>query len=144
MRRRLLLGKSSWEVVAGGGPVYRNFRGTPVRLECSGVCWMRKRELIPAAENFWVDRESGPRMLVKHFGCIEPTREPGTGNPIKTGLGGEIVERYSAPGLIFCVHSGPSASDLGVSMCSPGGWIGSRSVATELRTLKGTPHRQAI
>jgi len=136
-------GKSSWEVAKL--EVDRStviFEGTPVRLELQWrLLDAKEGELIPAAENSGSDRDRGPRMLVTFRVHRTYKGDPGPEIQIKTGLGGGDCGAVFAPGLTYLVFtSGPSASDLGVSMCSPGGWIGSRSVATELRYLRKERH----
>jgi len=49
------------------------------------------------------------------------------------------VERIRSRADLFGVHYGPSASD-GSQHVQPRGWIGSRSVATELRYLRKERH----
>lgn len=64
------------------------------------------------------------------------------GNPtseiqIKTGFGGGDCGAVFSTGLSYLVFaSGPSADDLGVSMCSPGGWLGDTRLETNFRYLR--------
>lgn len=113
------------------------FEGKPERFELQwNVLNAKDGELI-SAENFGAKRDEGPRMLVTfqvqraYKGDLTPQIQ------IKTGLGGGDCGAVFAPGLTYLVFaSGPSASDLRVSMCSPGGWIGGSTVGTELRYLR--------
>jgi len=114
------------------------FEGKPERFELQwNVLNAKEGELI-SAENSGAKRDQWPRMLVTfrveraYKGDLRPQVQ------IKTGLGGGDCGAVFAHGLTYLVFaSGPSARDLAVSMCSPGGWIGGGStVATELRYLR--------
>jgi len=113
------------------------FEGKPERFELRwNVLSAKEGELI-SAENSGANRGEWPRMFVTfrvqrgYKGDLRPQIQ------IKTGLGGGDCGALFAPGLTYLVFaSGPTADDLGVSMCSPGGWVGSSTVATELRFLR--------
>ena len=51
--------------------------------------------------------------------------------------GGDCGARFS-PGIAYLVYAyGPDMEHLSVSLCSPGGWVESESVAPDLRFLRG-------
>jgi hypothetical protein len=53
--------------------------------------------------------------------------------------GGDCGARFET-GLNYLVYAyGPSPAELGVDMCSPGGWLGSNYIAPELRQLRKEP-----
>jgi hypothetical protein len=113
------------------------FEGTPERFELQwDVLDAKEGELIPA-EDSGAKRAQWLRMLVTFRVQKAYKGELGPEIQIHTGLGGGDCGAVFAPGLTYLVFAGgPSASDLGVSMCSPGGWIGASTVATELRYLR--------
>jgi hypothetical protein len=131
-------GKSALELAklqAEGATVI--FEGTPERFELQwSVLRSKVGELIPA-ESPDERRDRGPRMLVTfrvgraYKGSLEPKVQ------ISTGLGGGDCGARFAPGVTYLVYAfGPSLHELGVSMCSPGGWIGGNNVAADLRYLR--------
>lgn len=131
-------GKNSWEVVkleADGSGVI--FEGTPERFELQwDVLNGNTGELI-SAENGAARRDHWQGMLVTFRVQKAYKGNLGPEIQVKTGLGGGDCGAIFDPGLNYLVFaSGPSASDLEVSMCSPGGWIGGSSVAVELRYLR--------
>jgi len=132
-------GRNAWEVArleADSSTVV--FEGTPEHLELRWSLWSAKAgELIPAAEDPGATSYRWPRMLVTFRVQRAYKGDLGQEIQIATGLGGGDCGAVFTPGLTYLVFaSGPTARDLGVSMCSPGGWAGSSSVATELRLLR--------
>jgi hypothetical protein len=131
-------GKNSWALAkleASGTSVI--FEGMPERFEVQwNVLNAKEGELISSEDS--ADKYSHlPGMLVTFRVQRTYKGDLGPEIQIKTGLGGGDCGAVFAPGLTYLVFaSGPSVADLGVSMCSPGGWIGSPSVATELRYLR--------
>jgi hypothetical protein len=131
-------GKNTWELAkleADGTSVI--FEGMPERFEVQwNVLNAKEGELISSEDS--ADKYSHlPGMLVTFRVQRAYKGELGPEIQIKTGLGGGDCGAVFAPGLTYLVFaSGPGVADLGVSMCSPGGWIGSQSVATELRYLR--------
>jgi hypothetical protein len=131
-------GRNSWEVAnleATGSTVI--FEGTPERFELQWDVLNGKAGELISAEDGAAKRDHWPVMLVTFRVQKAYKGDLGPEIQIKTGLGGGDCGAVFAPGLIYLVFaSGPSASDLGVSMCSPGGWIGGISVAADLRYLR--------
>ena len=130
-------GKSPWEIAklqADGATVI--FEGIPERFELQwSVLQAKVGELTPA-ENPGEKSDGWPRMLVTFR--VERAYKGGLGSKIQlsTGLGGGDCGARFAPGVTYLVYAfGPSLQQLGVSMCSPGGWIGDSGVATDLRYL---------
>jgi hypothetical protein len=59
---------------------------------------------------------------------------------LHTGLGGGDCAAIYATGVNYLVYASDSRpGELGVSMCSPGGWIGDDRVATNVRYLRKEP-----
>jgi hypothetical protein len=113
------------------------FEGTPERFELNWSLLKAKEGELTSAENPGVAVNDRPRMLVT-FRVQRPykgdlVREV----QISTGLGGGDCGAVFAPGLTYLVYAGgPGFRGLGVSMCSPGGWIGNSIVDTDLRYLR--------
>jgi hypothetical protein len=131
-------GKNSWEIAkSGAATASAIFEGTPERFELRwGVLEAKPEDLI-SADSPNEGHDVSPRMLVTfrvqraYKGDLRPTVQIGT------GLGGGDCGAQFAPGLTYLVYaSGPSAHELGVSMCSPAGWIGSSDEAINLRFLR--------
>jgi len=131
-------GKTRWEVSkleATGSTVI--FEGTPERFEFQWSLLNAKEGELVSAEDFGVRSDAGPRMVVTFR--VQRTYKGNLGPEVrlKTGLGGGDCGAVYAPGLSYLVFaSGPAASDFEVSMCSPGGWIGSSTVDSELRYVR--------
>jgi len=131
-------GRNSWEVVkleTDGSDVI--FEGTPERFELQwDVLNSNTGELISAG-NGAAKRDHWQGMLVTFRVQRAYKGNLGPEIQVKTGLGGGDCGAIFDPGLNYLVFaSGPSASDLEVSMCSPGGWIGGSNVVVELRYLR--------
>jgi hypothetical protein len=131
-------GKNSWELAkleANDATVI--FEGIPERIELRwDVMEAQEGERI-SADNFGAKRNCGPGMLLTFR--VQKAYKGGLGSAvqIKTGLGGGDCGAVYDPGLTYLVFArGKSLTDLEVSMCSPGGWVASSSVATELRYLR--------
>jgi hypothetical protein len=114
------------------------FEGTPVRFE---VKWRllsaKDGELIPA--DFFSSKSLGddPGMVVTFR--VQRVYKGNLGSEVQvhTGTGGGDCGATYATGLNYLVYGyGSSPDQLAVSMCSPGGWIGSNEVATDLRYLR--------
>jgi hypothetical protein len=130
-------GKSGWEQAkldANDATVI--FEGVPVRAELQ---WdlLQAQEGARISANAFSDRACEPRMLVtfrvqrSYKGALGPTVQ------IKTGLGGGDCGAVFDTGLTYLVFGdGTNLSDLNVNMCSPGGWVESPFVATELRYVR--------
>jgi len=131
-------GKNNWELAKleteGAAAI---FEGTPVRFDLVwNVLTAKVGELIPSQIDSrgpadWPSMAVTFRVLRAYKGDLGPEVT------IKTGLGGGDCGAVFAPGLTYLVFAGRSpAGVLGVSMCSPGGWIGSANAAVELRCLR--------
>jgi hypothetical protein len=131
-------GKSDWELAkleANAATVI--FEGIPERLELQWDVMQAQEGARISADNLGAKPSCGPMMLVTfrvqraYKGALGPTIQ------IKTGLGGGDCGAVFDPGLTYLVFAdGTSLNDLYVSMCSPGGWIASSNVATELRYFR--------
>ncbi len=114
------------------------FEGTPVHFELKwDLLSAKDGELIPTDIFSPSDWSGMPSMVVtfrvqrKYKGTLGPEVE------LQTGLGGGDCGAVYSPGLKYLVYAGgPSLDQLGVSMCSPGGWIGDGAVETDLRYLR--------
>ncbi len=113
------------------------FEGTAERLELQWDALQAPEGARISATALGGKHGWGPYMLVTfrvsrtYKGALGPTVQ------IKTGLGGGDCGAVYSPGLTYLVFgNGPSLGDLGVGMCSPGGWIASPSLAAELRYLR--------
>jgi hypothetical protein len=133
-----LHGKTRWELARleqEGSTVI--FEGTPERFELQwSLLKAKEGELIPVESQFEKPGE-GPRMLVTFRVQKSYKGDLGTEIQINTGLGGGDCGVVYSPGLTYLVFAGRSiAGGLWVSICSPGGWVESSGVATELRYLR--------
>jgi hypothetical protein len=132
-------GKTPWDLAKleadGTGAI---FEGVPVRFDLQwGGLAAKDGELIPS--DFPIQNAGDwPRMIVTfrvqkaYKGNLGPDVE------IVTGLGGGDCGAHYETGLTYLVYAASNGSQkLGVSMCSPGGWIASSRVAADLRYLRG-------
>ena len=113
------------------------FEGTPEHIEMQWRLLSAKEgDLIPA--NLMEGTMSnGPRMVVTFR--VQRTYKGDLRQEVQigTGLGGGDCGARFAPGLTYLVYAfGPNLRELSVSLCSPGGWIGSSDVAADLRYLR--------
>jgi hypothetical protein len=131
-------GKNNWEIAKlRAKSSFAIFEGTLGHIELKwGLLDAKEGELVPADTS----AEAGnnrPRMVATfqvrraYKGDLGPKIE------IVTGLGGGDCGAQFATGLTYLVYAyGPSLNHLHVSMCSPGGWIESSGLATDLRYLR--------
>jgi hypothetical protein len=131
-------GKNNWEIAKleeKGSAVI--FEGTPLRFETQWrLLGTSDGEWIPATNPFAGPNE-WPRMLVTFRVEKAYKGDFGPEIQVKTGLGGGDCAAVFATGVNYLVFGSRSAAgDLVVSMCSPGGWMGSSAAATELRYLR--------
>lgn len=114
------------------------FEGTPEHFE---VMW----SVLSAKAGAWIpienysrpDLSDSPKMIVTFR--VQRTYKGDLGQEIKiqTGLGGGDCGAVYAPGLTYLIFTrNPPSGVPGVSMCSPGGWIGNAHRAVELRYLR--------
>lgn len=113
------------------------FEGTPVRFDLQWDILDAKEGEVISAENPGVRRDQEPEMLLT-FRVIRAYKGDAEQEiQIKTGLGGGDCGAVFSTGLTYLVFANrASTGDLRVSMCSPGGWVGSKSIAAELRYLR--------
>lgn len=111
------------------------FEGIPERFEMQwGVLNAKEGELIPADSNDAGD--NFPHMLVRFRVQRVYKGDLGGEVQVRTGVGGGDCAARFAPGLTYLVYADGPSKQLGVSMCSPGGWIGSSQAAADLRYVK--------
>jgi hypothetical protein len=131
-------GRNAWEIAkleAARSVVI--FAGTPERFDLHWHLLRAKAGERISAEEGGSKHDNWPGMLITFRVTTSYKGTLGPEIQIRTGLGGGDCGAVYAPGLTYLVFAyGPSASDLGTGMCSPGGWIGSNFVATELRYLR--------
>jgi hypothetical protein len=113
------------------------FEGTPQRFELQwSLLDAKEGEMISAGTPGAASHE-WPRMLVTFLVQKAYKGDLGREVQISTGLGGGDCGAVFAPGLTYLVYAGGQGPHgLGVSMCSPGGWIGNGTVQTDLRYLR--------
>jgi len=115
------------------------FEGTPIKFELRwDLLDAKEGELIATDAFLWTSStERMPQMVVTFR--VERTFKANLGADVQvhTGLGGGDCGATYMPGLNYLVYAGgPTLDQLSVSMCSPGGWIGDTSIATDLRYLR--------
>src|SRR6202162_5677823 len=131
-------GRNNWEVakleVDGATAV---FEGTPERFENQwNILKAKDGERIPANELSSKPTQSGAMLVTfrvqrVYKGDLGPEIE------INTGFGGGDCGAVYALGVTYLIFANiTSAQHLGVSMCSPGGWIADGDVAAQLRYLR--------
>ena len=132
-------GKSDWDVaMLATEKTNFVFEGTPVRWELKWSL-LSAKDGEPIAADWFSQKDLGrdPRVAIT-FRVLRPYKGA-LGNEVTlyTGLGGGDCAATYATGLNYVVYAyGSNADDLGVSMCSPGGWTGSDRAATYLRYLR--------
>jgi hypothetical protein len=132
-------GRTAWETAekeAQGSTAI--FEGTPVRFEVQwDILSAKPGDPVSAdspASEAWTDRY--PRMRITFKVKKVYKGDAGTEVQVRTGMGGGDCGAQFATGLDYLVYAyGPSPAELAVSLCSPGGWLGSNYLATELRHL---------
>jgi hypothetical protein len=132
-------GKSGWEAAkldADNANVI--FEGVPEHFELQWKALNGKAgELVSADSDLGPGLNYGPAMLVTFR--LQTAYKGGLGREIqvRTGLGGGDCGATFASGLTYLVFAGQMKSgELEVSRCSPGGWVGSSDVGSELRYLR--------
>jgi hypothetical protein len=131
-------GKNTWEnAMQAADASAIIFEGTPVRFELKwDLLTAKEGDLIPV-EMYSKVADRDPHMVVTFR-----VQRAYKGNlpsevQVHTGLGGGDCGATYATGLEYLVFGGSSnPSELGVSMCSPGGWTGDHEVAADLRYLR--------
>ena len=113
------------------------FEGTPEHTELQWSLLNAKAgDFIPAnLAGGVINRD--PRVVVTFRVQRAFKGDLGPEVQVSTGLGGGDCGAVFAPGVTYLVYAGgPNLSELSVSRCSPGGWIGNSEVATDLRYLR--------
>jgi hypothetical protein len=131
-------GKSNWEAAKletdGSAAI---FEGTPEHFELMWSLLSAKPGELIATETEGPNPAEWPKMMVTFRVQRAYKGDSGPEIKIKTGLGGGDCGAVFAPGLTYLVFADRSPSGvLGVSMCSPGGWIAGTNAAVELRYLR--------
>ena len=132
--------KNSWEqarLEAQAATVI--FEGTPERREVRWSVLSEKEGELISADDPLQSATNWPRMIVTFQVRRAYKGDLGSEVKISTGFGGGDCGAGLPPGLTYLIYAKGSMSDLGISMCSPGGWIGNDNVATELRYLRHEP-----
>ena len=113
------------------------FEGTPEKFELQWSALNAKPgDLIPS-DVLSVSSRVAPRMLVTLR--VQRAYKGNLGSTVQvgTGLGGGDCATSLLPGLTYLIYAyGPTVGELRVSMCSPGGWTGDKSLAPYLRFLR--------
>lgn len=131
--------KNAWEnmrkAVDGYGVV---FEGTPTKFELRwNLLDAKEGELIATDAFLAPSLERQPEMVITFRVAKTYKGNLGPDVQVHTGLGGGDCGAVYMPGLNYLVYTGgPGLDRLDVSMCSPGGWLESTEVATDLRYLR--------
>ena len=131
-------GKNAWEVAKlNADKASVIFVGTPERIDIRWDLFNNKvGELISADSASSKSFRSWPGMLVTFRVQTSYKGNLGSEIQLNTGFGGGDCGAVYAHGLNYLIFaSGSSAEGLGVSMCSPGGWVGNDGLETKLRYL---------
>jgi len=114
------------------------FEGTPTKFELRwDLLDAAEGELVAADAFSTTSMRRMPHMVVSFH--VEKSYKGNLGADVQlhTGLGGGDCGATYVPGLHYLVYAGgPSLDQLDVSMCSPGGWLESAAIATNLRYLR--------
>ena len=113
------------------------FEGIPEHSEVEWNLMSAKNgELIPTDLEQPM-KQGGPHMVVTFR--VQRAYKGALGSEVQlmTGFGGGDCGAGFTSGLTYLVYaSGPNLRELGVNMCSPGGWVESKYVAADLRHLR--------
>ncbi len=133
-------GKSDWEWAKSESDwATLIFEGTPERFDFQwNLLTAKDGELISADyPSAGIGSDGQPAVLLTFRVQRAYKGDLGPEIQIRTGLGGGDCAAIFAPGLTYLVFASKTAAgDLAVSMCSPGGWIADKTVATEVRYLR--------
>jgi hypothetical protein len=114
------------------------FEGTLVRQELYWKTWNTSQgELISAQISLESNLDMSPQMLFTFR--VQRAYKGAAANEVQmiTGFGGGDCGARYEPGLAYLLYAGRlNTGQLTVSLCSPGGWIGSRFIETDLRFLR--------
>ncbi len=132
-------GKDAWEVAklrAEGSTVI--FEGVPAHFELKwNLLSAKEGDLISTDIYSPKDWSDMPQMVVTFRVQQKYKGDLGSEVKLHTGLGGGDCGAVYTPGLTYLVYAaGSNIDQLGVSMCSPGGWIEGAEIATDLRYLR--------
>lgn len=131
-------GRNAWEMAtraaAGWGAI---FEGT---IESYETRWpvlnAAVGQLVPTIWSGGDQPFSGPAMVVKFRVHRAYKGSLGTEVQLITGFGGGDCGAQFSTGITYLVYASDYHGQLTVSMCSPGGWIGSERNETYLRYLR--------
>jgi len=114
------------------------FEGEPVKFELRwSLLTAKAGDLIPTEAFFHSFVDNDPHMVITFRVARTYKGDLGAEVQLHTGLGGGDCAANYETGLKYLVYAGGSDLDhLGVSMCSPGAWIESPEIATDLRYLR--------
>lgn len=136
-------GRNPWEKAEWEARSSVIFEGTLERVDARWPVFNAKAgELIPV-DIFDPSDNNGPRMLVTFRVLRAYKGNLGPKIQLTTGLGGGDCGAHYSTGVKYLVYAYQSHGELSVSICSPGGWIGSKSLEPELRYLRKEPPTQA-
>jgi hypothetical protein len=133
-------GRTAWETAGREAQSSRAiFEGTPVRFAMQwNLLSAKSGDLVRA--DFLERSNDWPRMMLTFLVKRVYKGNLGTEVQVRTGMGGGDCGARFETGLNYLVYAyGPSPAELGVDMCSPGGWLGSNYIAPELRQLRKEP-----
>ncbi len=134
-------GRTAWEIAEKEAERSAAiFEATPERVAIQwNILTARPGEMIRPELGASEDpSKNWPRMLVTFRVKRVYKGNIGVTVQVWTGMGGGDCGARYATGLDYLVYaSGSTPADLRVSICSPGGWLGSNRRATELRYLRG-------
>jgi hypothetical protein len=130
-------GETAWDLAKHRSQSSFIFEGTVERVDLRwSILDAKEGDLIPTYPPS-TNLDQGPHTVVNFVVNRIYKGELGSQVQVKTGLGGGDCGAGFVPGLKYLVYLNASdANDFATSMCSPGGWIESESIASDLRFLR--------
>jgi hypothetical protein len=133
-------GMSAWEYAREEAQTSSDiFEGAPIKFELHwSLLTAKEGDWIPAGISSLSPRANPEPEMVITF-RVQRAYKGSLGSEVQlhTGLGGGDCGALFITGFTYLVYAGgPSPDQLGVSMCSPGGWMGDPREATLLRFLR--------
>jgi len=131
-------GKNAWEIAKlQRAEATAIFKGIPEHFDLQWDILNAKDGEVISADDPGPRHDKWAHMLVTFRVQKAYKGDLGPKIQVLTGVGGGDCGARFAPGLAYLVYGyGPNLNELGTSMCSPGGWIGSDNVTTDLRYLR--------
>jgi hypothetical protein len=134
-----IYGRTAWDIAqigAKGSPAI--FEGTPARFEMRwDILSAKPGDPVRADSPTSEGSNNYPMMLITFKVKRVYKGNLGGEVQVRTGMGNGDCGAQYATGLDYLVYAyGTSPAELGVSVCSPGGWLGSNHLATHLRYLR--------